>query len=96
MDYAEEQRQHWDSAPGHAWVASQILARLFEPLADRLADLAAARRPDQLLHVGCGTGSSRPMLQTPTAASHVSWSVSGRRRSSRPASRWPGSSLKTY
>ena len=57
MDYAEAQRQHWNSASGHAWVASQILARLFEPLADRLADLAAARRPDQLLHVGCGTGS---------------------------------------
>ena len=57
MDYAEEQRQHWNSASGHAWVASQIRARLFEALADRLADLAAARRPDQLLHVGCGTGS---------------------------------------
>ena len=34
-----------------------VLDRLFEPLADRLADLAAARRPDQLLDGGCGTGS---------------------------------------
>ena len=32
MDYAEAQRQHWNSASGHAWVASQILARLFEAL----------------------------------------------------------------
>ena len=57
MDYAEQQRQHWNSASHYAWVASQMLARLFEALADRLADLAAARRPDQLLHVGCWTGS---------------------------------------
>ena len=34
-----------------------VLDWLFEPLADRLADLAAARRPDQLLDGGCGTGS---------------------------------------
>ena len=34
-----------------------VLDRLFEPLADRLAHLAAARRPDQLLDGGCGTGS---------------------------------------
>ena len=59
MDYAEEQRQRWNGAAGHAWVASQtLLDRLFEPLADRLADLAAARRPDRVLDVGCGTGST--------------------------------------
>jgi len=59
MDYAEEQRQRWNGAAGHAWVASQtLLDRLFEPLADRLADLAAARRPGQVLDVGCGTGST--------------------------------------
>jgi hypothetical protein len=52
MDYAEEQRQRWNGAAGHAWAASQaVLDRPFEPLADRLADLAAARRPDQLLNV---------------------------------------------
>jgi len=37
-----------------------VLDRLFEPLADRLADLAAARRPDQLLNVGCGIEAVRP------------------------------------
>jgi len=36
-----------------------VLDRLFEPLADRLADLAAARRPD-LLNVGCGIEAVRP------------------------------------
>jgi hypothetical protein len=77
MDYAEEQRQHWNSASGHAWVASQIRARLFEALADRLADLAAARRPDQLLHVGCRTDLEADGADA-TAASHASWSVSGR------------------
>ena len=35
MDYAEEQRQRWNGAAGHAWAASQaVLDRLFEPLAD--------------------------------------------------------------
>jgi hypothetical protein len=57
MDYAEEQRQRWNGAAGHAWAASQaVLDRLFEPL----ADLATARRPDQLLSVGCGVEAVRP------------------------------------
>ena len=57
MDYAEEQRQRWNGAAGHAWAASQaVLDRLFEPL----ADLAAARRPDQLLNVDCGIEAVRP------------------------------------
>ena len=61
MDYAEEQRRRWNGGAGHAWAASQaVLDRLFEVLADRLADLAAARRPDQLLNVGCGTKAVRP------------------------------------
>ena len=34
-----------------------VLDRLFEALADRLADLAVACRPDQLLDGGCGAGS---------------------------------------
>jgi hypothetical protein len=40
--------------------AQAVLDRLFEPLADRLADLAAARRPDQLLNVRCGIEAVRP------------------------------------
>jgi hypothetical protein len=52
MDYAEEQRQRWNGAAGHAWAASQaVLDRLFEPL----ADLATARRPDQLLTLAAGS-----------------------------------------
>jgi trans-aconitate methyltransferase len=35
-----------------------MLDRLFEPLADRLADRAAARGPNQLPDLGCGTGST--------------------------------------
>ena len=47
-----------------------VLDRLFEPLADRLADLAAARRPDQLLDGGCETGArqSRSRGRIGTAA----------------------------
>ncbi|HEU4892168.1 MAG TPA: hypothetical protein VFT47_11505 [Vicinamibacterales bacterium] len=61
MDYADEQRQRWNGAAGHAWTASQaVLDRPFEPLADRLADLAAARRPDQLLTFACGIEAVRP------------------------------------
>ncbi|MEO7271900.1 MAG: hypothetical protein ABIX28_07555, partial [Vicinamibacterales bacterium] len=38
MDSAEDQRQRWNGAAGHAWVESQaVLDQLFEPLADRLA-----------------------------------------------------------
>ena len=37
-----------------------MLDRPFEPLADRLADLAAVRRPDQLLNVGYGIEAVRP------------------------------------
>ena len=56
MDYAEEQRQRWNGAAGHARAASQaVLDRLFEPRADRLADLAAARRPDQLPTLPAGS-----------------------------------------
>jgi SAM-dependent methyltransferase len=59
MDYAGEQRQRWNGAAGQAWVASQaLLDRLYGPLAEGLADLAAARRPDQLVDIGCGTGST--------------------------------------
>ena len=53
MDDAEEQPQRWNGAAGHAWAASQAVL-------DRLADLAAARRPDQLLNVGCGIEAVRP------------------------------------
>jgi len=56
--YAEEHRQRWNGGGGPRVRSGRaVLDRLFEPLADRLADLAAARRPDQRLDGGCGTGS---------------------------------------
>jgi len=59
MNTAEEQQQRWNGATGEAWVAAQaMLDRLFQPLADRLADLAASARPRRVLDVGCGTGST--------------------------------------
>ena len=78
MDYAEEQRQHWNSASGHAWVASQDTrsavrgaGRSARRSGSRASSRSAAPR-------WLRDGISRPMLQTPTAASHASWSVSGR------------------
>ncbi|MGH9237400.1 MAG: hypothetical protein ACRD3G_05110 [Vicinamibacterales bacterium] len=57
-----------------------VLDRLFEPLADRLADHAAARRSDQLLDGGYGTGSPTVAIAGPigTTAPYVGVDISNR------------------
>ena len=65
MDYAEEQRQHWNGAAGHAWVRPRcslgcssrwpIGSPIWQP---RVVAISCSTLRDRI---------SRPMLQTPTA-----------------------------
>jgi SAM-dependent methyltransferase len=55
----EEQIALWNGSAGRAWVETQeSLDRLFEPFEAVLGDIAAARRAQHVLDVGCGTGAT--------------------------------------
>jgi len=49
----------WNGPAGRAWVATQgLLDRVFQPFEDRLVEAVAARRPRNVLDVGCGAGAT--------------------------------------
>jgi ubiquinone/menaquinone biosynthesis C-methylase UbiE len=55
----EDQIALWNGTAGQAWVERQAsLDRLFEPFERLLADLAAERKAQRVLDVGCGTGAT--------------------------------------
>ena len=55
----DEQRALWNDVAGRAWVESQeLLDRILKPFEDLLVESVAARSPDRVLDVGCGTGST--------------------------------------
>src|SRR5262245_33431693 len=54
-----EQIALWNGAAGRGWVeAQESLDRVLEPFQDLLVETVAARRPQRVLDVGCGTGST--------------------------------------
>jgi len=54
-----EQIALWNGAAGHGWVdAQESLDRVLEPFQHRIVEAVAARRPQSVLDVGCGTGST--------------------------------------
>src|SRR6185437_2486725 len=56
---SDEQWDFWNGAGGDAWVAMQpVLDRMFEGIAELLADAAAARGAERVLDVGCGVGAT--------------------------------------
>jgi SAM-dependent methyltransferase len=55
----DDQASLWNGPGGHAWVdEQQLLDRLLKPFETLLIEAVAARSPQQLLDVGCGTGST--------------------------------------
>jgi SAM-dependent methyltransferase len=54
-----EQIALWNGAAGLGWVdAQESLDRVLEPFQHRIVEAVAARRPQSVLDVGCGTGST--------------------------------------
>jgi SAM-dependent methyltransferase len=54
-----EQARLWNGPSGRAWVETQqLLDQVFHPFEDILVDAVRARRPRQVLDVGCGTGAT--------------------------------------
>ena len=54
-----EQERLWNGPAGHAWVdAQQVLDRMLQPFEDLLMDAVRAAAPQDLLDIGCGTGST--------------------------------------
>jgi ubiquinone/menaquinone biosynthesis C-methylase UbiE len=55
----EDQIALWNGTAGQAWVERQeSLDRLFEPFERLLANVAAERKAQRVLDVGCGTGAT--------------------------------------
>ena len=77
----EEQIALWNGSAGRAWVETQeSLDRLFEPFEAVLGDIAAARRAQHVLDVGCGTGATTLAM----ARRHASCAPTRKRTRSRP------------
>ncbi len=56
---SDEQSDFWNGVGGDAWVAMQpVLDRMFEAIAELLADAAAERGAERVLDVGCGVGAT--------------------------------------
>lgn len=54
-----DQQALWNGPAGHAWVETQeILDRLFQPIASRLAEAVQAAGAKYVLDIGCGTGAT--------------------------------------
>jgi SAM-dependent methyltransferase len=55
----ELQTQLWNGAAGEAWVdAQEMLDHMYQPFNDRLVAAVSARSAQQVLDLGCGTGST--------------------------------------
>ena len=55
----EAQATLWNGSAGQAWVEMQAqLDGVMQPFETLLTDAVAARRPDRVLDVGCGTGAT--------------------------------------
>jgi SAM-dependent methyltransferase len=53
------QIEHWNSEPGQHWVDQQDrYDRMLAPYADELLEAAAIEREEQVLDIGCGTGTT--------------------------------------